>query len=155
MEAGAQLVVKTVEAIASNNYPAVAQTELDANVDALPHAPKLNPGNCRIQWHRSSIELHNHVRGLSPYPAAYTTFTTDKPDPLKFKIYSAVPLNESHSLEPGTIVRDGDVLKVACGRGFLQLLEVQQPGKRRMPVADFLRGNPTLPAQFETAPIPQ
>ena len=155
MAAGAQLVVKTVEAIATNDFPAVAQNELDANAEQLPHAPKLNPGNCRLQWQQTCAQVHNHVRGLSPYPAAFTTYQADKPDPVKLKVFAAAPLIEEHALEPGTVVRKGNQLLVACADGYLELLELQQSGKRRMPVGDFLNGNPTLPHQFDTLPIPQ
>lgn len=148
MAAGAQLVVKTAAAITSSNVSAVPQSEAMAADEVLPEAPKLNPTNCRINWNQPAPQVFNHIRGLSPYPAAFSSFDVGKAEPVGLKVYRAALMDGTHSLEPGTLVLEAQTLKVACAEGFLELLEVQQAGKKRMPAADFARGFQQLPQKL-------
>lgn len=128
---GAELVLQTVQNIESGNYePRVQDDAL-----ATP-APKLNRDNTRIDWSRPAGEVHNFIRGLSPWPAAWTTLEGDT-----FKVIRARLEVTSHGDVGGRIRTDGkSTFKVAASGGYLHLLEVQPAGRRRMSVVDFLNG---------------
>lgn len=128
---GAETVVKTVEAIASGNIT----TQQQDHQLASP-APKLTAENTRIDFDQPAKKVHDFVRGLNPYPTAWTTLKGEK-----WKILTTIPIQENHSLPPGTIVSDGkNDFKIATEDGFLEVLELQVPGKRRMNTKDFLNG---------------
>lgn len=132
---GAKLLVKTIEGLAAGNIQEQAQALL-ADPTALKHAPKLFTENCQINWNRPVQDLHNFIRGLSPFPGALS-----KLDGKILKIYRSAIEQKTHSLTPGTLVTDGKtVLKFAATNGFIQVLDLQLEGKKRMLVADFLRG---------------
>lgn len=107
--------------------------------DALScYAPMLKKEDGRIDWSRSAPKLHNQVRGLDPWPGAYTLLAGE---PLK--LARTHPLGEDHAAAPGTVLatnRDG--VHIACGQGILSIGELQLPGRKRLPAADFLRGCP-------------
>jgi methionyl-tRNA formyltransferase len=104
------------------------------------YAPMLKKEDGRIDWSRSAQEIHNQVRGLDPWPGAYTTLTGEV-----LKIAATVPEDGGDGL-PGTVLAAGaDGVRVACGSGVLRIGELQLPGKKRLVAADFLRGRP-LPA---------
>jgi methionyl-tRNA formyltransferase len=105
--------------------------------DALTcYAPLLRKEQGLIDWSRSAIELHNQVRGLDPWPGAYTLLAGD---PLK--LARTRPLQEIHAAAPGTVLgADADGLRIACGTGVLRVGELQLPGRKRLPAAEFLRG---------------
>ena len=130
MTKGAELVLKTVRAIATGNYPNVPQQAKGH----VPLAPKIFKEDCRIDWTRSVTEVRNFVRGLSPYPTAWTTF--------EGKIMKVFEVEESTSATEGPIgqIRISTGLKVNVATGTLSLLDVQIEGKKRMKTADFLRG---------------
>jgi methionyl-tRNA formyltransferase len=130
---GAQLAARTVAAIAAGAAPSTPQP---TSPDGLRPAPKLTKETGRLDFARSATELVHHVRGLSPAPAAYTTL----PDGRGLKVFraQAVP---GEAAAPGTWATDGrQYLRVATASGWLDLLEVQLEGKKRMSVAEFLRG---------------
>jgi len=132
MYLGAQVLRKTIDAVAANSYPAIAQAHI---IDA-PKAPKIFKPDCEINFNYTAEELHNFVRGLSPYPAAFFHF---KGKIMKVFL-SEIELQEHQHL-PGEIFSDEKTyLKVACANGFLHLLEVQLEGKKKMDIAMFLRG---------------
>ncbi len=140
MEIGAGVVLDTVRLIENGK----ARPQVQDAALATP-APKLFRENCRIDWTRSPQELHDFVRGLHPYPTAWTTLAGET-----FKVISAAPESAAHQLTPGTLVTDGKrELRVACPGGYLQLLKVQAAGKRRMETADFLNGAGDLPERLE------
>lgn len=132
MEKGAGLVVKTVKAIRDNSYQLTEQKEFE-NIN---HAPKLFKENCQINWAKSSKEVYDFVRGLSPYPAAWTKLI-DK----TYKIFetqiAALPLES----EPGVVHTTNDEIFVKTGDGAVKILDLQVEGKKRVKAADFLRGN--------------
>jgi len=131
---GAELAARTVAAIAAGHAPSTPQP----NMPDLRPAPKLTKETGRLDFTRPAAELVNQVRGLSPAPAAYTTL----PDGRGLKVLRAqagaeIPPNTA----PGTWATDGrHYLRVATPSGWLDLLEVQLEGKKRMSVAEFLRG---------------
>lgn len=131
---GGRLVVKTVEAIAPGNIVESVQTMEGRQ---LKTAPKLYKETCKINFEDTAASIHNLVRGLSPFPAAFT-YLQEK----LVKIYVSVPETEAHNHTPGEFFTDGKTyLKFACRDGFLNVKELQLEGKKRMQVADFLRGH--------------
>ncbi len=139
MEIGATLVVETVEALAKGNCKAIPQQELID--DEIKHAPKIFKDDCRIDWSQEAETVRNLIRGLSPYPTAWTTLV-HKSNGQEFstKIFFAIHA-EGKAGEPGTIATDGKTfIKVACKNGWLQLTDLQLAGKKRMQVDEFLRG---------------
>lgn len=140
MDKGAQLVLQTVRAIEDGQAQGVAQdTLVHAEVHAgreLKQAPKLYKEDCRINWHRSLDEIHNHIRGLSPYPAAFTELNGKS-----LKIFSSTKEESIHQLPPGRFISDEKTyMKVAVQGGFIDIGELQLEGKRRMGIAEFLKG---------------
>lgn len=143
MGTGAALLARTVGSIldgtARRTQQGLRQPQGD-NTYELKHAPKLTPENCRIDWKRPAQQVHDHVRGLSPHPGAWTRLVAGNGEALNFKLYAARPMDVAFSGTPGTVRQQGDGLLVACGSGSLELLEVQPEGRRRMTGAEFLRG---------------
>ena len=135
MEIGAQLIVKTLRAIESDDYQEQAQDQL-IKIEDLKHAPKLFKEDCLIDWYKTNQEVHNQIRGLSPFPTAYTIFQ-DK----VLKIFESKKELKSLSISAGEYVSDGKTyLKFATSDGAINVLDVQLEGKKRMKVEDFLRG---------------
>jgi methionyl-tRNA formyltransferase len=131
---GAQLAARTVAAIAAGNAPSTPQPTAP---DGLRPAPKLTKETGRLDFARPAPQLVNQVRGLSPAPAAYTAL----PDGRGLKVFRAQALPNEKAARPGTWATDGrQYLRVATASGWLDLLEVQLEGKKRMSVAEFLRG---------------
>ncbi|NVK51111.1 MAG: methionyl-tRNA formyltransferase [Cyclobacteriaceae bacterium] len=134
MNIGAKLVLKTVEAIAKDEVNPKPQDESKA----LHHAPKIYKETCQIDWKKNATEINNLIRGLSPYPAAWTLLQGKL-----CKIYKAKVHSENLSDKTaGEWLSDGkNYLKFQCGAGHLEVLEIQLEGKKRMTIKDFLRGN--------------
>lgn len=133
---GSHLVLNTVRAIESGDYPKIEQDTL-VNGE-LKHAPKIFREDCKINWNETTLRVHNHIRGLSPYPGAWTNITgsTDT-----FKIFRTQIKRSEKPLEAGKILSGKDFFAVACNDGWLDVLEVQAAGKRRMTIQEFLAGN--------------
>jgi len=139
METGARLVVKTVAAIEAGDVK--EQSQSADGEEALKPAPKIFKDDCRINWSMSSVEIHNKVRGLSPYPAAWTEMQEPGKAPVSLKVYATVLTDSDYALNPGALFCDGkELLMAGTGDGTLGILEIQMAGKKRMPVTDFLRG---------------
>ncbi|MEO8793883.1 MAG: methionyl-tRNA formyltransferase [Daejeonella sp.] len=134
MELGAGLLVKTVKAIEAGHYHENPQSN---STDAeLKHAPKLFKEDCLIDWNQPANLVFNRIRGLSPYPTAFT-----KLQEKTLKIFKAVPEQKHPDTEAGTYQTDGKTfLKFACSDGFISLQEVQLEGKKKMKIDEFLRG---------------
>jgi methionyl-tRNA formyltransferase len=96
-------------------------------------APKIHDDDCETPWDRSAEDVHNHVRGLSPYPGAWTTH-----DDTRLKLYRTRRAEGSGA--PGEVLGADDRLRVACGRGAVDVLSLQQPGRQRLDAVDFLNG---------------
>ncbi len=132
MEVGAELVLKTVRAIEKDDY------ELQIQDDSLAtKAPKLFHETCEIDFNQPVEKVHNFIRGLSPWPVAWTTLGGSE-----LKIINAAKESVEHEYEPGTLITDNKkMLKVAALRGFLHIKRLQLQGKKRMDVVNFLNGN--------------
>jgi methionyl-tRNA formyltransferase len=139
---GAQLVLQTVDAITAGTVSPVAQEKLFTDEKDLKPAPKIFKETCKIDWNKTTQEVYNFIRGLSPYPAAWTEWTTGNGETLHLKIFDAEKKIETHRLLAGTLVSDGKThLNISTKDGFIVLKNIQQAGKRRMTVEEFLRGN--------------
>ena len=139
MVVGAELVVKTIRDIATGSVQTVEQHLLDIQ-EPLKPAPKIFKDDCRMNWNRDVKTLHNFIRGLSPYPAAWSEIGKNN-ETLTVKIFEATPEIKAHNLEPGTILSDGkSKLMVAASDGLIHISNLQLQAKRRMPVDEFLRG---------------
>jgi methionyl-tRNA formyltransferase len=137
MVIGAGLVAETVEGLSRKTLSPKPQDDSQARRSA----PKIFKDDCRIDWRQPTQALHNFVRGLSPFPTAWTTLEGEL-----FKIYRSTPAESGGKADPGTLRIEGSraELLVATGDGWLRLIEVQVPGKKRMSADDFLRGRPEL-----------
>ena len=136
---GGKLVVETVDLILDGKAEAVPQDAFRVQGE-LHAAPKIFKETCRIDWSRPAKEVHDFIRGLSPYPAAWTELLSEGTATV-VKIYEARPRIASHPLAAGTLLLQGkDGLCVAVKDGFIDILSLQAAGKKRLPVKDFLHG---------------
>ena len=134
MEKGSKLVLKTVEAIANESVIATPQ----ATSSEIKHAPKIFKETCKIDWTKDNAQIHNFIRGLNPYPAAWTAILNES-----WKIFAVKPTEINRDSEPGTMLTDHKQhLVVKTGNGWLAITELQMPGKKKMKIGDLLRGNP-------------
>lgn len=132
---GADLLLQTVNEIVTGKLNGTKQPEENSNTH-LHHAPKLFTETCEINWEKSVEEIYNLIRGLSPYPAAFT-FLKEK----KAKIFKAEKEIAKNAVFPGTIVSDNkSFLKFAARNGYISVKEIQLEGKKKIDVEDFLRG---------------
>lgn len=140
MTTGAQLLLKTIDELRNNTLKIIPQTSLTSGIEqeiSLKHAPKIFTETCKIDWSKSTIEVYNLIRGLSPYPAAFTT-VNDK----KMKLFEVEKIIASHSFEPGYIETDDKkYIRFYCADGYISVKKLQLEGKTQMLVEDFLRGN--------------
>lgn len=135
MNLGSKTVIDTLKIIENGNVT----TTIQEDNDEIKTAYKLNKENCKIDWTKSGDEINNLIRGLSPYPAAWC-FLKDKNEELSIKIYEAKLVAESHTLETGTVISTKKEIKIAIKNGYILLLSLQLPGKKRMQVAELLNG---------------
>lgn len=134
MVVGSKLLVKTVKAIESGDYKEKPQDEFP--IESLVHAPKIFKEDCEIDWNLNTQKVFNLIRGMSPYPTAFTTLNGKG-----LKIFSAEMELKKHELNAGELVTDNkNYLKFATKDGFIILKELQLEGKKRMKVDEFLRG---------------
>jgi methionyl-tRNA formyltransferase len=135
-ELGAETLVKTVVGLAEKSLAEQPQTlNLDPSTE-LKHAPKIFTETCKIDWGKKVDEIHNLIRGLSPFPGAFS-FLHDK----MLKIYSSHKEHTQPTHSIGEVVSDGKTfLKFACSNGYIHVLNMQLEGKKKMLVTDFLRG---------------
>lgn len=141
MMLGGQLVVETVDNILSGTVKAIPQEQFMKENEELRPAPKIFKDTCRMDWSKPLKQVYDFVRGLSPYPAAWTELVQPDGHRLVLKIYEAVKVPAMHALPHGSVHTDGKTFfHVAVEGGYLSLLTLQLAGKKRMSVADFLRG---------------
>lgn len=134
MALSGELVVKTVDSIIDGTFKTTPQDDIK-DVEPTP-APKIFRDTCRIDWNQSTKRIYNFVRGLSPYPAAWTMLAGKS-----VKIYEVSKNNQNNQDKPGTITSDGKTyLRVQTADGTLDILTLQLEGKKKMPVEDLLRG---------------
>ena len=137
MYAGALLVCQTAQALALGEARPLPQTP------SLPlqPAPKLHKALCQISWEAPAVQIVNLIRGLSPYPAAWSHFCMDEQAaPLPVKIFAASPIESAHKHPCGSLIAQDKAWWVACKDGYVSLLELQMPGKKRLSIKDFLVG---------------
>ena len=140
METGAHLILKSVQQIESGTINLIPQTNLYADT-AIKHAPKIFKEDCKINWLQAAPSIHNFIRGLSPYPGAWTLLQLAGSSMLSFKIYAARPEKVNHSNPVGKLFTDGKTyLKVSVKDGFIYILEWQMAGKKKLPITEFLKG---------------
>jgi methionyl-tRNA formyltransferase len=140
MTLGAGMVVETVDAIIAGTVKPIPQEDL-LNKDEEPTpAPKIFKETCEIDFKRTAREVYNHIRGLSPYPAAWTTIKDANGAEFALKIYETELPSEKVVGEPGAVVATKDTLTFACADGSIEVKSIQLAGKKRMTTAEFLRG---------------
>lgn len=135
MNSGSQLVLKTVDAIENNTITTYTQPE----VKNIRTAYKIHKHTCKIDWSLSIDTIYNKIRGLSPYPAAWTELSIDG-SVLAVKLFEVTKIVEQHNLGTGTIISDKNSVKVAVKDGYLNLLVIQLPGKKKMEIKALLNG---------------
>lgn len=135
MHLGSTTVIDTLKIIENGNVT----TTIQEDNDDIKTAYKLNKENCKIDWSKSGAEINNLIRGLSPYPASWC-YLKDQNEELNIKIYEAKLLSESHSYETGKLISSKKEIKIAIKDGFIQLLSLQFPGKKRMLASELLNG---------------
>ncbi len=141
MATGAQLILKTVKKIEEHFLNQTPPAFIPQNDAKSSHAPKLFKEDCRIDWNRPVEELYNRIRGLSPYPTAFTLLQNGEGVVQSLKIFRAEYTLSKHSYTNGLLIADNkNLLKVYGNGGILTFTEVQLEGKKRMPAAEFLKG---------------
>jgi methionyl-tRNA formyltransferase len=142
MKTGAALVLKTIDKLAEGKWNPQNQKKGVGKETSLKKAPKIFREDCRIPWENNAESIRNFIRGLSPYPAAWTTFVHKKHGNQKeVKIYFAEKDSTKNPSQPGTIASDGKTfLKISCGDGWLKITDLQLAGKKRMKTENFLLG---------------
>lgn len=135
MRAGSHLVNNTIDLISNNEIKSTVQN----NDKSIKSAHKLNKENCRINWQKSGNNIHNLVRGLTPYPGAWGMLLNGEKT-YNVKIYKVKFCPQDHNLPIGTLLADKNSLKVVVKDGFVALLEFKFPGKKQMDCKSFLNG---------------
>lgn len=140
MDLGAQAAIETINLILQGDgtIPSEPQDNLAQGME-LHGAPKIFKDTCRINWQQPQKRVYNFIRGLSPYPGAWTTYNRKGKDTV-LKIFKTAKTQRKATGEPGSMQVDGGKLYANCADGQLQVLELQQSGKRRMQAADFING---------------
>ena len=133
---GANLVIKTVQKIISNDFSLKPQINLSKKINS---ATKLNKDNCKIDWAADLYSIYNKIRGLSPYPGASCILSNFNQD-LKVIIYSSRTEIEKHDFDNGKIICEKKYIKIATNKGFLIPLELKIQGKKRMKISDLING---------------
>lgn len=135
MDLGSKTVIETLALIEKGNVVTTIQTDSPE----IRTAYKLDKDNCKIDWTKPAVTVHNLIRGLSPYPAAWCFFK-DKDQEWNVKIYESRIIAESHKKTIGKVIASKKELKIAVEGGFIQILSLQFPGKKKMTTAELLNG---------------
>lgn len=140
MLVGGEVILKTVEKILKGEFVSTDQETL-INDKELKHAPKIFKEDCKINWDESSLNVHNKIRGLSPYPAAFTILLNDtNKTEISLKIYQTKISDKTNGELPGSVKVEQRNLKIATRDAWLEITELQMAGKKRMKTSDFLLG---------------
>lgn len=146
---GARLVVETVDLLLQNNgnVDTIPQETLYQSEAELLPAPKIFKETCHISWHRPVWDIYNFIRGLSPYPTAWTELIMSDGSIQVVKIFQAEIIREAHNLSPGSIRSDSKTyFDIAAADGFIRIISLQMAGKKRLTTNEFLNGLKQLPA---------
>ncbi|MCB8964341.1 MAG: methionyl-tRNA formyltransferase [Bacteroidales bacterium] len=142
MYLGGSMVVNTIQKLAGGNLTLIPQKNLVAG--ELKAAPKIFKDTCKVDWSRPAIEVHNFIRGLSPYPAAWSEMAVSVDDAetiIQVKIFKSLAINQPTNNNCGSIKTDGKkYLQVICQNDLVEILTIQQAGKKAMQIDEFLRG---------------
>jgi methionyl-tRNA formyltransferase len=128
-ELGTELVIKTIDLIDQGNYSLITQDDSTASL-----APKITKEICRIDWNKSALEIHNLVRGLSPFPSAFFIY-----DDKLIKVYKT-EIDYEKKLKPSEILQTKNQLFIGCADNAIKILDIQIEGKKKMGIEEFLRG---------------
>lgn len=140
MTLGGQLVTETVDAILNGTVKTIPQEEM-AVVGELRPAPKIFKETCRIDWNQPVKRIYDFIRGLSPYPAAWSELLLPDGTTMVVKIFETEKLPQSHQLSPGTLLTDGkSYIRIAATDGLIGIRALQLPGKKRLKTDELLRG---------------
>lgn len=140
MTLGGKLVIETVDAILEDRVTPIPQEEMAQQTELRP-APKIFKETCKINWSQEASSVYNFIRGLSPYPAAWTELHNEDDAPITMKIYETTKVIKEHNQAPGTIVTDDKTyLHIAVKDGYLNIQSLQLAGKKRLSINEFLRG---------------
>ena len=136
---GNKVVVETIRKIEQGEVHALEQDTMEQG--ELKPAPKITKEFCNVDWRQDGQSIYNHIRGLSPYPAAHTQLRSQNGETLELKVFACSFVPEKNECCVGSVFTDNKTfLKISVHDGFVFLTEVQQAGKKRMGIADFLRG---------------
>jgi methionyl-tRNA formyltransferase len=142
---GAQLVCETVDAIFSGKISTTDQADIHADETKIQYAPKIFTDTCRIDWALPIDRIYNHIRGLAPTPAAWTTLVFPDGSRPVLKIFQTEKIHATHGYKPGTILTEPKTgMKVAVDGGYIRPLLLQIAGKSRMSAQDFINGQRNL-----------
>jgi methionyl-tRNA formyltransferase len=140
MRHGARLVVRTITALTEDKIEAQPQSRFMKPGEIPKEAPRIFPDQCQVNWEEEPVRIHNFIRGLAPNPCARSIISSGE-DRLLLKFFESHPEHADHDHKPGTLLSDGKkFLKVACRKGFVEILSLQPEGKKKMNTLDFLRG---------------
>ncbi len=140
MTLGGQLVTETVDAILNGTVKTIPQEEM-AVVGELRPAPKIFKETCRIDWNQPVKRIYDFIRGLSPYPAAWSELLLPDGTTMVVKIFETEKLSQPHQLSPGTLLTDGkSYIRIAVTDGLISIRALQLPGKKRLKTDELLRG---------------
>lgn len=140
MMLGGRLVIETVDAILNGTVKSIPQEEM-AVVGELRPAPKIFKDTCRIDWNQPVKRIYDFIRGLSPYPAAWTELVQPAGEAVVMKIFETEKIIKPHTLAPGTLLTDGKTyIHIAAADGFVGICALQLPGKKRLKTDELLRG---------------
>ncbi len=140
MMLGGKLVTETVDAILNDAVKPIPQEEM-AVVGELRPAPKIFKDTCRIDWNQPVKRIYDFIRGLSPYPAAWSELVQPDGETVVMKIFETEKIIQSHQLPPGTLLTDGKTyIHVAAADGIIGIRALQLPGKKRLKTDELLRG---------------
>ncbi|RDI58198.1 methionyl-tRNA formyltransferase [Flavobacterium glaciei] len=135
MDLGSKTVIDTLQMIEKGKVSTIIQKD----TSDIKTAYKLNKENCKIDWSKSAVEINNQIRGLSPYPSAWC-FIQDKNDEWNVKIYETKIVNEDHNYSLGSLICTKKEMKIAVKNGFIEVLNLQFPGKKKMNTQELLNG---------------
>lgn len=140
MVLGARLVTETVDNILAGTVKPIAQEDMAVTGELRP-APKIFKDTCRIDWNQPVKRIYDFIRGLSPYPAAWTELVQPDGTAVVLKIFETKKLSQSHQPEPGTLLTDGKTyIRIAAADGMIEIHSLQLPGKKRLKTDELLRG---------------
>jgi methionyl-tRNA formyltransferase len=138
MNLGGELIMETIENIEAGTINTIPQEKLESN-DILKPAPKISKETCKIDWSKAVLDIYNHIRGFSPYPAAWFRISNDSQTYI-CKIFNAEYKTSQVQEKIGTIAQTKEKLSIACADGYIFPSDIQLEGKKRMNIHDCLRG---------------